>query len=67
MQDLQTVYPQDRAPLILLESFTTKWHGISEGMHHSHFNEYCSVRFQEDLEQLQSDLAPYVAKFLKSF
>ena len=49
----------------VIRPFTTKWHGISEGMHHSHFNEYCSVRFQEDLEQLQSDLDPYVTKFLK--
>jgi hypothetical protein len=34
-------------------------------MSKQHFNQYCSVRFQEDLKQLQSDLAPYVAKFLE--
>jgi aromatic ring hydroxylase len=30
-----------------------------------HFDEYYDLKFQEDLKQLQSDLAPYVAKFLE--
>jgi hypothetical protein len=31
-----------------------------------HFDEYYDLKFQEDLKQLQSDLAPYVAKFLEN-
>jgi hypothetical protein len=48
-----------------IRPFTTKWHGIFTGMSKHDFNRYHSVKFQEDLKQLQSDLAPYVDKFLE--
>ena len=38
----------------VIRPFTTKWH-----------NRIQPNKFQEDLKQLQSDLAPYVAKFLE--
>jgi hypothetical protein len=37
-----------------IRPFTTKWH-----------NRIQPNKFQEDLKQLQSDLAPYVDKFLE--
>jgi hypothetical protein len=42
-----------------IRPFTTKWHkaSLSGGINY--------IKFQEDLKQLQSDLAPYVAKFLE--
>jgi hypothetical protein len=43
-----------------IRPFTTKWHKESlypDRLHHD--------EFQEDLKKLQSDLAPYVAKFLE--
>jgi hypothetical protein len=43
-----------------IRPFTTKWYKESlypDRLHHD--------EFQEDLKQLQSDLAPYVAKFLE--
>ena len=49
----------------VIRPFTTKWHGFSEGMDKNDFNKYCGMKFQKDLKQLQSDLAPYVAKFLE--
>ena len=49
----------------VIRPFTTKWHGLSIRMDKIHFDEYYDLKFQEDLKQLQSDLAPYVAKFLK--
>jgi hypothetical protein len=50
-----------------IRPFTTKWHGLSIRMDKIHFDEYYDLKFQEDLKQLQSDLAPYVAKFLETF
>jgi hypothetical protein len=50
---------------VKIRPFTTKWHGFSEGMDKNDFNKYCGMKFQKDLKQLQSDLAPYVAKFLE--
>jgi hypothetical protein len=49
----------------VIRPFTTKWHGLSIRMDKIHFDEYYDLKFQEDLKQLQSDLAPYVAKFLE--
>ena len=42
-----------------IRPFTTKWHkaSLGDGINY--------IKFQEDLKQLQSDLAPYVAKFLE--
>ena len=39
---------------VVIRPFTTKWH-----------NRIQPNKFQEDLKQLQSDLAPYVDKFLE--
>jgi hypothetical protein len=43
-----------------IRPFTTKWH--KEGLPPHRIR---PDKFQEDLKQLQSDLAPYVAKFLE--
>jgi hypothetical protein len=43
-----------------IRPFTTKWHKEGLAPHRIRPD-----KFQEDLKQLQSDLAPYVAKFLE--
>ena len=44
---------------VVIRPFTTKWHGFSIE------TKSTKLQFQENLKQLQSDLAPYVAKFLE--
>ena len=45
---------------VVIRPFTTKWHKEGLAPHRIRPD-----KFQEDLKQLQSDLAPYVAKFLE--
>ena len=48
-----------------LRPFATKWHVIFTEVNPIDINKYYGVEFQENLKRLQSDLSPYVDKFLE--